>query len=162
MATHSSILAWKIPWTEKPEKLPSMGLQNVGHDQATKHTHTNFHADNGFLQGSLPGSFFSRSTYSLPNFSHMEAEGIQRTMFTVGLGDFLSVRQGSLPVLHVQADAMVWHIMCILYMLLFSNTQLFWLSSQISSSSLGTLCSAWPFVTQYIANISDHVSASGG
>ena len=115
-----------------------------------------------FFRALSPEALFSRSTYSLPNFSHMEAEGIQRTMLTVGLGDFLSVRQGSLPVLHVQADAMVWHIMCILYMLLFSNTQLFWLSSQISSSSMGTLCSAWPFVTQYIANISDHVSASGG
>ena len=32
MATHSSILAWKIPWTEKPGILQSMGLQRVGHD----------------------------------------------------------------------------------------------------------------------------------
>ena len=32
MATHSSILAWKIPWTEKPRSLLSMGLQIVGHD----------------------------------------------------------------------------------------------------------------------------------
>ena len=32
MATHSSILAWKIPWTEEPGKLQSMGLQRVGHD----------------------------------------------------------------------------------------------------------------------------------
>ena len=32
MATHSSILAWKIPWTEKPGRLQSMGLQRVGHD----------------------------------------------------------------------------------------------------------------------------------
>ena len=32
MATHSSILAWKIPWTEEPGRLPSMGLQRVGHD----------------------------------------------------------------------------------------------------------------------------------
>jgi len=31
-ATHSSILAWKIPWTEKPDGLQSMGLQKVGHD----------------------------------------------------------------------------------------------------------------------------------
>ena len=30
MATHSSILAWKIPWTEKPGRLQSMGLQRVG------------------------------------------------------------------------------------------------------------------------------------
>ena len=32
MATHSSILAWKIPWTEEPGGLRSMGLQRVGHD----------------------------------------------------------------------------------------------------------------------------------
>ena len=32
MATHSSTLAWKIPWTEEPCRLQSMGLQRVGHD----------------------------------------------------------------------------------------------------------------------------------
>ena len=32
MATHSSTLAWKIPWTEAPSKLQSMGSQRVGHD----------------------------------------------------------------------------------------------------------------------------------
>ena len=32
MATHSSILAWRIPWTEEPGKLQSMGSQRVGPD----------------------------------------------------------------------------------------------------------------------------------
>ena len=32
MATHSSILAWKIPWMEEPDRLQSMGWQRVGHD----------------------------------------------------------------------------------------------------------------------------------
>ena len=32
MATHSSILAWSIPWTEEPGGLQSMGSQRVGHD----------------------------------------------------------------------------------------------------------------------------------
>ena len=32
MAAHSSILAWRIPWTERPGSLQSMGLQRVGHD----------------------------------------------------------------------------------------------------------------------------------
>ena len=32
MATHSSILAWRIPWTEEPGGLPSTGPQRVGHD----------------------------------------------------------------------------------------------------------------------------------
>ena len=31
MATHSSILAWGIPWTGEPDELPSMGSQRVGH-----------------------------------------------------------------------------------------------------------------------------------
>ena len=40
MATYSIILAWKIPWTEEPSGLQSMGSQRVGHDWATN-THTN-------------------------------------------------------------------------------------------------------------------------
>ena len=32
MATHSSVLAWEIPWTEEPGGLPSMGSHRVGHD----------------------------------------------------------------------------------------------------------------------------------
>ena len=35
MATHSSILAWKTPWTEEPGRLQSMQSQSVGHDRAT-------------------------------------------------------------------------------------------------------------------------------
>ena len=36
MATHSSILAWRILWTEEPDGLQSMGSQRVGHDLATE------------------------------------------------------------------------------------------------------------------------------
>ena len=32
MATHSSTIAWKIPWTEEPGRLQSIGSQRVGHD----------------------------------------------------------------------------------------------------------------------------------
>ena len=35
MATHFSILAWKIPWMEKPVRLQSMGSQRIGHDWVT-------------------------------------------------------------------------------------------------------------------------------
>ena len=35
MATHSSTLAWKVPWTKEPDRLLSMGLQRVGHDWVT-------------------------------------------------------------------------------------------------------------------------------
>ena len=37
MATHSSILAWEIPWSEDPGRLESKGLQRVRHDWVTKH-----------------------------------------------------------------------------------------------------------------------------
>ena len=36
MATHSSILAWKISWTEEPGRIQSMGLPRVRHDLVTK------------------------------------------------------------------------------------------------------------------------------
>ena len=36
MATHSSILAWRVPWTEEPGRLQSMGSQRVGCDLGTK------------------------------------------------------------------------------------------------------------------------------
>ena len=35
VATHSSIFAWRIPWTEEPDRLQSMGSQRVRHDSAT-------------------------------------------------------------------------------------------------------------------------------
>ena len=38
MATHSSILAWRIPWTEEPGGLQSMGAQRVGPEWATSLT----------------------------------------------------------------------------------------------------------------------------
>ena len=40
MATHSSILAWRIPWTEEPGGLQFLGLQRVRHDLATEHAQT--------------------------------------------------------------------------------------------------------------------------
>ena len=44
LATHSRILAWRVPWTEEPGRLQSMGLQRVGLDWAgmCTHTHTQF------------------------------------------------------------------------------------------------------------------------
>ena len=42
MTTHSSIVAWKIPWTEEPGGLQSMGSQRAGHDSATEHTQKTF------------------------------------------------------------------------------------------------------------------------
>ena len=45
MATHSSILAWRIPWAENPGRLPSMGSQRVGHNCINlAHTHMHYTA----------------------------------------------------------------------------------------------------------------------
>ena len=41
-ATHSSVLAWRIPWTEEPGGLQSMGLQRVGHNCVTKQSTEKF------------------------------------------------------------------------------------------------------------------------
>ena len=57
-ATHSSILAWRIPWSEEPGGLQSMGSQRVGHDWATKQQQwfTNYHKFQSRKQAVLPSS----------------------------------------------------------------------------------------------------------
>ena len=58
MTTHSSMLAWKTPWTEKPGRLQSMGLQRVGHGWVTgcacayTHTHPSFIDEDNEVQRS--------------------------------------------------------------------------------------------------------------
>ena len=42
MATHSSILVWRIPWTEEPEGFQSIGSHRVGHDLAFTHAESNY------------------------------------------------------------------------------------------------------------------------
>ena len=42
-ATHSSILAWEIPWTEEPGGLQSMDAQRVGHDLVIEHMHERYY-----------------------------------------------------------------------------------------------------------------------
>ena len=39
MGTHSSVFAWRIPWTEEPCRLQSMGSQRIGHDIMIEHAH---------------------------------------------------------------------------------------------------------------------------
>ena len=53
MATHSSILAWKIPWAEEPGGLQSIGQQRVRHGLATEHTHTSDNSDCAFHMGAF-------------------------------------------------------------------------------------------------------------
>ena len=66
MATHSSILAWKIPWTEEPGGLQSMGSQRVGHNLATKHRKgSELHPDSmkSKCENSQPPSFPDSQMY---------------------------------------------------------------------------------------------------
>ena len=59
MATHSSILAWEIPWTEESDRLQFMGSQRIGHNSATKQQQSNHtvkilgltHCKSSFPQG---------------------------------------------------------------------------------------------------------------
>ena len=51
MATHSSILAWEIPWTVEPGRLQSMGSLRVEHDLTTKQQHISISPPSG---ASLP------------------------------------------------------------------------------------------------------------
>ena len=49
MATHSSILAWRIAWTEEPGKLQSIGLQRVEQDRSNLHARTHAELSTGLL-----------------------------------------------------------------------------------------------------------------
>ena len=55
MATHSSILAWRISWTEEPNGLQSMGSQRIGHSSITVFWGLSEASCRGFI--TVPGSF---------------------------------------------------------------------------------------------------------
>ena len=52
---HSSILAWRIPWTEELGGLQAMGMQGVGHDWVTQHAHTWVCSEVGHASAPKPG-----------------------------------------------------------------------------------------------------------
>ena len=77
MATHSSILAWRIPWMEEPGGLQFMGLQRVGHNWVTSLTHSLTHSLNPFWVNFCEGyrvcvyffcPFFSFFLHVMPDF----------------------------------------------------------------------------------------------
>ena len=55
MATHSDVLAWRIPWTEEPGELQSMGSKSVGQDYTTFTFHTKYIMQNARLDESQAG-----------------------------------------------------------------------------------------------------------
>ena len=60
MPIHSSISAWRIPWTEEPGRLQSMGLESVGHDWVT----------NTFTFHSLCAGHSAKSFIYIKSFNH--------------------------------------------------------------------------------------------
>ena len=65
MATHSSTLAWKIPWRKEPGRLQSMGLQRVGHDWATSHSTYKLNKQGNNIQPWCTPSNFEPVHYSM-------------------------------------------------------------------------------------------------
>ena len=87
MATHSSSLAWRIPWTEEPGGLQSKGSQSVGHDQVTS---THFLASQITL--SITISWFSKSLLLSCHMVHV----LSRYVFP-----FMFIPLKFIPSLHV-------------------------------------------------------------
>ena len=75
MTTHSSTLAWTIPWTEEPCRLQSMGSQRVGHNWAASLLHF-------CLQGNFTNAFISPCSYSGPSFKPFSAFTTVRVCFS--------------------------------------------------------------------------------
>ena len=78
-AAHSSTLAWKIPWTEEPDKLQSMGMQRVRHDRETSlMTWEKFalgfdqYSRNGAIRGRIPLRLDSQTLPSYDKESEMK------------------------------------------------------------------------------------------
>ena len=69
MATHSSILAWKIPWTEKPGRLHLVGFQRVRHKWAT-----NTSAESKECYKSIPGTLGGKSCLGQAMFPGVSAD----------------------------------------------------------------------------------------
>ena len=85
MVIHSSILAWRIPWTEKPGGLQSMGLQRVGHDWVTN-THRTSKQLNCDLISSHLGADLLTATLCYP----AKKEGRKSPSYICLLSSFLS------------------------------------------------------------------------
>ena len=75
MATHSSILAWKTPWAEKPGGLESMGSQRVRHDWENEHIHTHTHKVNKLC--SKLELFYSLSHWWTPSIIERQIPDVQ-------------------------------------------------------------------------------------
>ena len=92
MATHSSILAWKIPWTEEPDRLQSMGSQESDTTQRLNHHHHHYY-------NTIQSSFTAlKPLWVLPIYLHLPFNTWQPRMF-------LCVHSFAFPECHISGIA---------------------------------------------------------
>ena len=95
-ATHSSILAWRIPWREEPGGLQSIGLQRVDTTEVTSYIYIQLGSAQHYLVtiGSLfTGSFFSLiRRYSNPETTVLEPQTLSNECFSLALSFDFSTR----------------------------------------------------------------------
>ena len=100
MATHSSILAWRIPWTEEPGRPQSTGSQRVGHDLSTEHAHI---SDMLLPFPRLPGASRARDSSSIPRQRGRGGTRAAHGAAGVGLSS-CQAGEGTIWLLMVQAS----------------------------------------------------------
>ena len=83
MATHSSILAWRIPWTEEPARLQSMGLQRVGLDWTEAKLDLTCHVSMIASRMQIKVTYLQWPLFSglLIQFRFREVMGVMSTMY---------------------------------------------------------------------------------
>ena len=131
MATHSSILAWRIPGTEKPGRLQSMGLQRVGHNWATN-WRKQWHPTPVLLPGKSHGR---RSLIGCSPWGRWASDTTERLHFHFSLSCIGEGNGNPLQCscLENSRDGGAWW--AAVYGVTQSRTWLKWLSSSSSSSS---------------------------
>ena len=119
MAIHSSILAWRIPWTEEPDGLQSTGLQRVGHDWVPEHAL--FHLSKRFcclknqpahlLAATLPGDLESAFSGSAAHFLRDHMAIAPADLNSSGLRFCLCIHSASVEVLTMAKLSPLWDLM---------------------------------------------------
>ena len=135
VATHSSIRAWRIPWTEEPDRLQSMGLQRVGKNLVTKQLRRRWWHPTPVL---LPGKSHGwRSLVGWSPWGHSESDTTERLHFQfspscIGEGNGNPLQ---CSCLENPRDRGAWW--AAVYGVTQSRTQLKWLSSSSKQLQLG-------------------------
>ena len=135
VATHSSILAWRIPWTEEPDRLQSMGLQRVGKNLVTKQLRRRWWHPTPVL---LPGKSHGwRSLVGWSPWGHSESDTTERLHFQFSPSCIGEENGNPLQCscLENPRDRGAWW--AAVYGVTQSRTQLKWLSSSSKQLQLG-------------------------